>query len=264
MKMTSCETPQPAIIPNRLPAPLASDFDKSLLSYAAAAAAAGVGLLALSQSAEAKIVFTPSNIPIPENAGLIQLDINHDGIPDFAFSAVSYFGSARAAARPPLGAYSDRLTLIPDQAGNEVGAITSSKGFQCAAKLPAKVAVGPGRDFKSNLLMMFQVAGDYTNQFSAHCPWVDCKSGFLGLKFVVNGETHYGWARISQTGGPSIRGYAYETVPNQPILTGATTGPADAAVSHPPVLPVPQPASLSLLANGVAGLMIWRRPEEMQ
>lgn len=256
--MAPAKTSRRKIAQSRPPVHLAFRLDKGLLGYAAAATAAGVGLLALVPPAEAKIVFTPSNVPIPENGGLVHIDLNHDGIPDFAFSAAAYFGGARA----PLGLYRDSLTVVPDQAENEVGAITSSKGFQCAAKLRANVTVGPRKDFKPNQLPMFQVAGDYTNQFSARCPWLDRRGGFLGLKFVVNGETHYGWARISLTGSVSIRGYAYETVPNQPILTGASTGPEDADVSHPPVLPAPQPASLGVLAQGVSGLAPWRRPEE--
>jgi hypothetical protein len=240
--------------------PLASKVDQQLLGYAAAATAAGIGLLTLAQPAEAKVVFTPSNIPIPENGSQVQIDLNHDGVPDFGFTASFYFGAAIAQ----LGLYRKSLAVLPAQASNEVGAMTSSKGMECAAKLRGYVKIGPGRDFKPNQLLMFQVAGDYTNQFSAHCPWLDKLGGFVGLKFVVNGEIHYGWARISLVGGTFVRGYAYETVPNQPILTGATSSSnKDAAVSDPPVLPAPQPASLGLLARGASGLSVWRRWEEM-
>jgi hypothetical protein len=245
--------------PDRASARLASTLDKQLLSYAAAATAAGIGLLTLAQPAEAKVVFTPSNVPIPENGSVVQIDLNHDGVPDFGFTASFYFG----AARPPLGLYRESLAVLPAQASNEVGAMTSSKGTECAAKLREKVKIGPGRDFKPSQLLMFQVAGDYTNQFSAHCPWLDKQGGFVGLKFVVNGETHYGWARISLVGGTFIRGYAYETIPNQLILTGATSSPgADNAVSTAPDLPTSQPATLGLLAQGALSLAIWRRPEE--
>ncbi len=246
---------------DRTSAPLASKLDKQLLGYAAAATAAGIGLLTLAQPAEAKVVFTPSNVPIPENGSVIQIDLNHDGVPDFGFTASFYFGDAAIAK---LGLYRESLAVLPLQAANEVGAMNSSKGVECAAKLRGNVKIGPGRDFQPNQLLMFQAAGDYTNQFSAHCPWLDKQGGFVGLKFVINGETHYGWARISLVGGSFVRGYAYETVPDQPILTGATSSPgADAAVSNPPALPASQPASLGVLAQGALGLASWRRPEEM-
>lgn len=241
----------------RTSCPLPSAIDKKLVAYATAAATAGVGVLALAAPAEAKVVFTPSNIQITENAGLIQLDLNHDGIPDFGFSAGSRFGSARQ----PLGLYANSLVVVPMQSGNEVGEITSSKGFQCVAKLRGQVEVGPGRNFQDNQLVMFQVAGDYTDQFSAHCPWLDRRGGFVGFKFVINGETHYGWARIAEIGTrfAAIRGYAYETDADQPITTGDTGGTKRSSLA--PGLPELQPATLGLLARGSRGLTNWRRQQ---
>jgi hypothetical protein len=61
-----------------------------------------------------------------------------------------------------------------------------------------------------------------------------------------------------------LTGYAYETVANQPILTGQTSGTAED-------VSIPQPAGsqsgsqskvqLGLLALGASGLPAWRREE---
>ena len=57
---------------------------------------------------------------------------------------------------------------------------------------------------------------------------------YLGLKFVTDGEVHYGWARLSVTLGHerqdndvsgTLTGYAYETIPDKPIIAGQITGP---------------------------------------
>jgi hypothetical protein len=53
-----------------------------------AATAAGVGVLCLTQTVEAKVVYTPANVKIVQNAGLFRVDLNHDGIADFALSAL--------------------------------------------------------------------------------------------------------------------------------------------------------------------------------
>ena len=69
------------------------------------------------------------------------------------------------------------------------------------------------------------------------------KDRYLGLEINVNGEIHYGWARLSVTfsrvpspcrAGVILTGYAYETVPNKAIASGQTSG-ADkvSEVSHP-------------------------------
>jgi hypothetical protein len=84
--------------------------------YAIAAGAAGVGILALAQPAEGKIVYTPAH----KNAVLgINLDLNHDGIADFriCYSDNTYHCSATGASRPP--GFLDALTVKPFK-GNAV------------------------------------------------------------------------------------------------------------------------------------------------
>ena len=227
-------------------------FERNLTAYIAAASAAGVGLFAAAQPAHAKIVYTSANLAIPINGTLVPIDINHDGVPDFSFYGVSYFGSARTR----LGLYQEFLQVSPSKAPNEVWTVIS-QGDQCAAALPAGVEVGPNPAFKVNPAVMWQVAGDYTNQFSAKCPWRDKHHGaFLGLKFLINGQIHYGWAHVT---GTTLNGYAYETVPNKAISTGATSGP-DKFVSQDLLdSSFPPPASLGLLARGAEGLQAWRR-----
>jgi hypothetical protein len=62
-------------------------------------------------------------------------------------------------------------------------------------------------------------------------PWSQVKQAYVGLQFVVEGRIHYGWARVrinsqSPKGiSATLTGYAYETIPNKPITTGATKGP---------------------------------------
>jgi len=72
---------------------------------------------------------------------------------------------------------------------------------------------------------------------------------YLGLKFQIYGQTHYGWARLSvhfegAAGGleAHLTGYAYETIPNKPIIAGKTHGPD--------VVTVQEGGSLGALAAG--------------
>jgi hypothetical protein len=52
------------------------------------------GMLALTQAAEAKIVYTPANTPI---RFVLNLDLNNDGLPDFDLCNLSsYFHSITA------------------------------------------------------------------------------------------------------------------------------------------------------------------------
>jgi len=79
-------------------------------------------------------------------------------------------------------------------------------------------------------------------------PWTNVKNRYLGLKFMVNGKPHFGWARANVSCNLSdfkitavLTGYAYETIPNKAIIAGKTKGPDVITV---------EPATLGRLALG--------------
>src|SRR5579863_6398786 len=109
----------------RAPARVGTNLDKNLLAYTAAASAAGVGMLAITQSAEAKIVYTPGNVPIVQNGALLELDLNHDGTADFEFKNFYYVTHGLG------GAY---LKITPAQQANEIWG-AQSHGKSCAVAL---------------------------------------------------------------------------------------------------------------------------------
>jgi len=97
-------------------------------------------------------------------------------------------------------------------------------------------------------------------------PWLHLKEAYLGLKFVIKGKTHFGWARVKlsvadQSIRATLTGYAYETIPGKAIVAGATKSPEDAEPTAALNSHAPEPATLGALALGVPGLSIWRRKE---
>src|SRR5579872_3345880 len=249
---------------DRPPARISSNLDKGLFSYASAASAAGVGLLALVQPADAKVIYTPVNITIPVNGGSVQLDMNNDGVADFSFYNAVYSGGARRhpANRSPLGFYAHALYVTPLQSANEVGAITSFNKGVCAAELPRGHEISANKNFQPGQLDLFAVAGDYTSPGTVACQWhgKGNSGGYLAVKFVSGSNTYFGWVRISLTTAvPTITGYAYENIPNGSIKTGVTGGPEEKSdASATPAFSAPQPASLGALAQGAPGLRLWR------
>jgi len=243
--------------PQRQQARLPNKLDRRLVAYTAAATAAGVGLIATSQSAEAKIVYTAANFTIPAEQS-VSFDLNHDGIPDFGFYFYQYGG-----VREPLGYHDEGLVIDPSKTGNAIWSVQSSKGGACAAALPPGVKVGAGAGFQGKSLELWGSEGTaYSGPFQFCEFGKRTRGAFLGLKFLINGQTHYGWAHVTVKGSQAVlNGYAYETVPNQPILAGKTSGPVEVGESLPGEIP-DQPATLGVLARGSQGLDIWRRAEE--
>lgn len=52
--------------------------------------------------------------------------------------------------------------------------------------------------------------------------WENVQDKYLGLKFLINGSTHFGWARMDVTSATewTIKDYAYKSTPNTPIFAG--------------------------------------------
>jgi hypothetical protein len=241
------------------PTRLEKKLDTRLFAYAAAASAAGVGLLALVPGAEAKIVYTAANLSIP-NGRSVEIDLAQEGVPDFTF----YFYAYGPSRKLPLGEHSEALSVIP-HAGNAVWEIPNSTVGECAAALPPGVKVGAGAGFQSKRGLLW---GSFGTAYSG--PFVECEWGkltrgaYLGVRFVFDGTTHYGWVHLKVNSTAAVvDGYAYESVPDQPIDTGKTSGPSDAVLDRMPI-PASQPATLRMLAQGAHGLTIWRRPEEQE
>ena len=254
------------------PVRLAAGLEKSLSAYASAAAAAGVSLLALTPAANAKIVYTPADTLIPVDHN-IQLDLNHDGIADFEI------GNFRSVYR---------LSLYVGCATHTTGEISPPKGGTCnyqtnqiwgrgtfpremfASALPAGFKVGanksyfqPGSYRGEQMVQLFggsRTRHSYTSHpYSNHSlgQWLYTKNRYLGLQFVINGQVHYGWARLTVTLPPqpasgilaTLTGYAYETDANKPIITGKIKGPDVITLD---------PATLGHLAGGASQIPAWR------
>ena len=250
---------------SRTPANLRESLHQQLSVYALVASAAGVTLVASAQPSEAEIVYTPANASI--EAGQTKLlDLNHDGIADFKFQDQQYrtsFGGGRAW-----------LSVLPSLPANQIWGHSVYQMQLASALLPA-ILVGASGIFYPGGRVMLSVNSDAGRPdifYDGSCAWgwANVKNRYLGMKFVINGEIHYGWARFS-TGCDvetinvfgTLTGYAYESVPNRPIITGLTHYPRENETE--PVTesaPSAEPASLGRLAQGESGLIFWRKTSE--
>jgi hypothetical protein len=239
----------------RDPNQISESLQHQLSLYALAASAAGVGMLALSPTAQAKIVYTPTHVVLP--FGVTNVDFNHDGITDLAFSKshehlTSFYGTNLGVFYIPLTPW------VVDRPGeNGVGDLRpgfviggndtfSSKGDRMAAGF-----------FLSD-------KATYIGEWAHHGKGV--KNRYVGVKFMIKGKVHYGWARLSVSfPNHSLRavltGYAYETIPNKAIVAGQTEDESQTRAASPAKTRTPQPASLGALAMGSRGLSIWKRDE---
>ncbi len=233
--------------------PLGAKIDRQLLAYTAAATAAGIGLMAFPPKAEAKIVYTPANVALPPNT-VVGFDLNKDGLADFAI-LVSTYGSN-------LRYHRENVIVDPAKFGDAIWSVFS--GTSCAAALPRGAKIGSGANFLARSMLIWQFVEFTSTAGRSFCKWGGLKRGaYLGLKIIVHGQNYYGWAHVT-LGNKSgvLDGYAYETIPNQPIFAGMTKGPEESAPVEPIAFSQPKAATLGALALGWHGLSLWRKEEQ--
>ena len=231
-------------------------FEKQLKLYGVAAAAAAVGVLAVAEPADAKVIITNKTIPI---VGGTTLDLNGDGVPDVKFSFFKTYAHYLGVAG---------LAIAPDEAG---GGIMGKGGYASALMRSAKI--GPSAHFSGGVNAS---STRYVEIENNSCQYAVCDpdgkwggnhpNRFLGVKFSINGETHYGWIRVTVntiTSGVNnilsgtITEYGYETIPNKRLLAGVPSN--NSAVSDMSVRgSAPDVPSLGMLASGAEGLALWR------
>jgi hypothetical protein len=249
----------------RTPANLSESVHRRLNMYALAAGAAGVGMLALSQPAEGKIVYTAAHRVIPPHHSY-NIDLNHDKITDFTI--VNHVSACTDYCFFELRQY-------PAGGNGGVGYdFGTGSGFLVDSALNRGARIGPRSPFKKGtgaLVIARAINTGGLHSTTALGPWVNVKNRYLGLKFQINGKTHYGWARLNVTVSKTtitatLTGYAYETIPNKPIVAGNTNRSNEVSVEAPNAAlaaPSPARATLGLLATGARGLSVWRRKESV-
>jgi hypothetical protein len=230
----------------RKTANLSESVQHHLNMYAVAAGAAAVSVLALAEPANAKIVYTKTHrvIELKEH---YNLDLNHDGKIDFIIRNTSHVfqdGGRRSI-------FASGITT--GTALNEVAGTTNKYGFLAAALKPGARIPTPhirhSKKFRNIAKMIDYCSGVGCSEHSSGTSgnWVNVSNRYLGLMFKINGQTHYGWARLNVryvrfiTLRATLTGYAYETIPGRSVVAGHTSGPDVITI---------QPATLGELALG--------------
>jgi hypothetical protein len=230
---------------------ISDSLNRQLNTYALVASAAGVSVLALARASEAKVVYTETH-QVTRARVPLYIDLNHDGIKDFLLRTTYYAGTAYFKVGLDASGYGNFNNAVAGRRFSRSGYF-----FSAASALPAGARIGPKSKFPVHHPFLAEELfkrNVRTSQYSDVGPWVGKGKGvrnrYLGLKFVVHGKVHYGWARLSVTLGHhrqyedvsgTLTGYAYETVPNKPIIAGQITGPDVITV---------QPEMLGSLARG--------------
>jgi hypothetical protein len=230
----------------RVPSQLSESMHRRLSAYTLAASAAGVGMLALVQPAEARIVYTPAHLNCSD---FCYVNLNHDGQVDLSVHGGGSTSATSCAFVTGVGV--NAFTSLYSPRNTVVGKGTS---WRFVSALPAGVLIGAANNSVGNMALRKPNRCNHTTAFTG--PWANggkgVKNRYLGLKFYFKKQAHYGWLRfnvaVHRQHNPvfqvTLTGYAYETVPNKPILAGQEHGKDEATLGH--------------LATGASAIPAWR------
>lgn len=174
------------------------------------------GAVVSAAGAQAQVVYTDVNpdyshdAPQDNGFAIYPLDLNNDQTVDFVIASRDTV-TANAHVRFTLAA--------PYGAGNAVAG-ENPGGYDYALALDINSMVDSTLNWiAATNTMAYNV--DSANPYNEN--WNGVTDKYLGLKFVVGANTHYGWARLdSYAIGDSIvvKDYAFEATPNVGIMTG--------------------------------------------
>ena len=263
--------------PARPKANLPETTERRMNFYCLAVTAAGVSILALAAPAEAEIIITNKTIPIHANTSVL-LDLNGDGVTDFSFFLSQYTIDQTTI---------NNLLLTPGS--RNADQVVATQGYRVAAMLRG-AKIGPADKFitstagyslpmEGSVLCTQDCGGKsgYSFDQGVSGNWGGGQPNrFLGVKFQIKGQTHYGWVRLTVTikhkgdgKGPigsfsaTITEYGYESVANKSCGAGLAGAAAVAPDAEENKVPQGRP-SLGMLAAGADGLSWWRREKELE
>ena len=171
----------------------------------------------------AEVVYTKVNISIPVG-GAYNIDLDQDGITDFTLRSPLLQGYCQFG-----DGYVWTLTVIP---ANGSGVVTDAGNTTStnAGALQNGVTVNYGQSFYAGTAVMAGLDWGFCGT-GVLGEWLNLPNRYLGLQFKdAANNVHYGWAKVSTTAyvdqygtlhaSTVLSGFAYETTPNQGILTG--------------------------------------------
>jgi hypothetical protein len=209
------------------------NLQKKLKAYSITA-----GSLTAAVAAQGQIIHTDV-IPdlVIDSGAVYALDVNNDATAEFSLYATTYTDSASG------GIYGYSILQVEPPAANAVLGNLFASTYPLPSALNAGDSIRPGatdwKDGSVNSGLQY-LAVVTPPPGPAYGNWPGINDKYIGMRFVVGAQTHYGWARLSVSADGSaitIKEYAYNSTPGAGITAGQTTlvGVAEQATGVPNV-----------------------------
>ncbi len=192
-----------------------NDFKNRLKSYSSVAA----GLAAFTPVANAQIIYTDIDPDVNISNSSYLLDLNNDGTEDFR---ITQNGSSSYSM--------DGVAVYAYQSNANKLLIDKIQFGYYSYSVNAALALNQGDTIDNNQPMWGAFGGLNAHGIYNSAPldighWKSLSDKYIGFKFVIDSDLHYGWARLNVTPdatSATIKDYAYNSIPDEMIMAGQT------------------------------------------
>jgi len=141
-----------------------------------------------------------------------ELDLNNDGIAEYTFSLWDDAITDYLLMKSPPESNNTMITVVPWYVnalplnnGSEIFNLNGTRNGEIYEKWA-----------------VFTVGNCFGGESGCLYDWKGKDNSYVGLRFIINGKTHFGWARLDVRSSTEwvIKDYAYNAIPDEPILSG--------------------------------------------
>lgn len=206
------------------------------------------GAVLATGAVNSQIVYTNVNpdVVIDTLSGPYALDFNNDAISDVTLGVIHIAGGSSSSGSSYT--YAGFVALAAPGAGGGLVQIATVTGTGTSTSMVVAAlnngdvidAADVFASSSSALGVNALISGSSSSSGPFSYPitygqFLGVNDKFLGVKFLIGSNTHYGWARLDVTAGADtirLKDYAYSQNADFPILAGQTLGLDDVAVEN--------------------------------
>lgn len=191
-------------------------IQSKLNAYAAAA-----GTMALAGAADAQVVYTDINPDtiVHDTVGYV-LDFDNNGVPELRIETDMYVGSSATVNFA-------QVTVLGSPNNAVIGSLYyATYPFPTAMNTGDSIAQSNANWQPATFNNGIQYLGVVTSS-ATYANWIGVNDKYLGVRFQIGANTHYGWVRLSVSSGVDtiiVKDYAYQVLPGVGITAGLQVG----------------------------------------
>ncbi len=191
------------------------------------------GAVLASSAVNSQIVYTnvDPDIIIDTASGQYNLDFNADAMIDVTLNVMNVM-EFTSISTSTSAVYAGSLAVVtPGIGAGVVSAILGSSSSSYVTAMNNGDLIGTAAVFGGSSMAALAVDITITSSSSSYQisngAFLGVTDKFLGVKFLIGTNTHYGWARLDVSANADtirLKDYAYNVAADSPILAGQTLG----------------------------------------